>query len=364
MGSTTSIELLKKMLETYSPSGKEKELSTLLKDELKKLGFDKVRTDKVENVYGETGSGEPAVLLCGHMDTVPGWIPVKTEDNRLYGRGAVDAKSSLAAMVSAAARLKPEKKNGKVIVAGVVEEERTARGIRQLIRERLKVDCAIFGEPSGIKNITFAYRGRLGLKVTCKTKTGHVGAQHLLDNAIEKSLEFWNRLKATCERYKSPHGVFYSLTPSLIGIISRRTSGGLPDICILNIDLRLPPTLKCEDGMALVKESLNNFQRMNPEASFVLSGTDRIEPFVAERDSPIMKALSEAIAEITGEPVKFLRKTGTGDMNIFGNLTGIPVVTYGPGDAHLGHTSNEYVEISEYLSSIQVYERMLEKVFS
>lgn len=364
MDTNTSIELLRKMLETYSPSGKEKVLAAFLKSELQKLGFDKVRTDKVENVYGEMGSGKPVVLLCGHMDTVPGWISVRVENNKVYGRGAVDAKSSLAAMISAAASFKTEIKKGKIMVAGVVEEERTAKGILHLIREKLSIDYAVFGEPGGIWKITFAYKGHLGLRITCKTETGHPGAQHLLNNAIEKSLDLWSHLKAVCEKHKSPHGVFYSLAPSLIGISSRRTSGGLPDICILNIDMRLPPTLKCEDGIALVKDSLNNFQRVNPEALFTLSITDRVDPFVARRDSSIMKALSEAIMEVTGKPATFLRKTGTGDMNIFGAFTGVPVATYGPGDSRLGHTPNEYVEISEYLSSIQVYKRTLEKAFS
>jgi LysW-gamma-L-lysine carboxypeptidase len=50
-----------------------------------------------------------------------------------------------------------------------------------------------------------------------------------------------------------------------------------------------------------------------------------------------------------------LRKTGTGDMNLLGHQLGIPVVTYGPGDPHLSHTRNEFIEIDEYLSSIDVY---------
>ncbi|MEM3041907.1 MAG: M20/M25/M40 family metallo-hydrolase, partial [Nitrososphaerota archaeon] len=105
---SASVELLRKMLETYSPSGKEKELRVLLEEELQKLGFERVRTDRAGNVYGEVGVGSPTVLLCGHMDTVPGWIPVKVEDNKVYGRGAVDAKSSLAAMISAAASFTKE----------------------------------------------------------------------------------------------------------------------------------------------------------------------------------------------------------------------------------------------------------------
>ncbi|MCD6470133.1 M20/M25/M40 family metallo-hydrolase, partial [Candidatus Bathyarchaeota archaeon] len=152
------VEFLKHMLEIYSPSGKEEKLSSFLAEELRTLGFEEVWKDEAGNVYGAVGKGSPIVLMCGHMDTVPGEIPVKVKNGRLYGRGAVDAKSSLAAMILAAANLKNSllKIGGRIIVAGVVDEEGGGRGIKQLIREGLKVDYAFFGEPSGIGNITFA----------------------------------------------------------------------------------------------------------------------------------------------------------------------------------------------------------------
>ncbi len=357
------VKLLKRMLEIYSPSGKEDELAAFLKDEMTRLGFGHVRTDKVGNIYGEIGSGSPAVLLCGHMDTVPGKIPVKTEANKLYGRGAADAKAPLAAMISAASKFAPNPGKGRIVVAGVVEEERTAKGIRQLISEGLRVDYAFFGEPSGLKNITFAYKGRLGLKITCRTESGHVGAQHLLENAIEISIRLWGQLKDACETHKSSGRVFYSLTPCITRINSLRTSGGVPDVCIMDVDLRLPPPVKCADAIALIKDVANSFQKETP-SQISLSITDRIEPFVARRDTEVMKALEEAIREVTGSSVEFLRKTGTGDMNIFGAEVGVPVATYGPGNARLSHTANEYIGLSEYLLGIRVYEKAVERLLS
>ena len=83
---------------------------------------------------------------------------------------------------------------------------------------------------------------------------------------------------------------------------------------------------------------------------------------MANRNTLVMKALQEAIAQFTGEKARFIRKTGTGDMNIFGACSGIPVATYGPGDAHLSHTHDEYVVIQEYLTSIQVYKNAIERI--
>jgi len=359
------VDLLRRMLEIYSPSGKEEEIASFIEEELSLLGFEAVRRDKAGNVYGEVGSGSFSILLCGHMDTVPGWIPVKQEGDRLYGRGAVDAKSSLAAMISAAAMLKSKLRDeGKIIVAGVVDEERKARGIRQLLCEDLKVECAIFGEPSGLKNITFAYKGRVSLQIVCETSTGHVGAQHLFDNAIEVAFDLWMHLKDSCNEYKSPHGIFYSLLPALTKMSSQRTTGGLPDRCLLNVDLRLPPKFSSEKAVQLTKDIIERFLKKKGGVSVSMRVVDRVEPFVAKRDTVLMESLKEAILEVTGESARFLRKTGTGDMNIFGVKKKIPVATYGPGNAHLSHTRSEYINIPEYLASIQVYKRTIERILS
>ena len=356
---------LQRMLEIYSPSGKEEQIAHFIIDEMKSLGFRNVRISSAGNVYGEIGSGSRSILLCGHMDTVPGRIPVKLEGDRLYGRGAVDAKSSLAAMIWASASLKPNiQRLGRVIVAGVVEEERNARGIRQLLHEGFDVECAVFGEPSGLKNITFAYKGRIYMQVICKTRTGHVGAQHMFRNAIEAAFDLWSRVKNTCLKYQSPYGIFYSLTPSLMRINSRRSAGGIPDKCFLEIDLRLPPKIRSTEAVSLVNKVIEEFETENDSVSVSLRTKDVVEPFVAKRDTFLMKALRESIYEVTGEPAKFLRKTGTGDMNIFGAERKVPVATYGPGDSSLSHTICEYIEIPEYLKSIEVYKRTVEKILS
>ena len=76
-----AVHLLKKMLEIYSPSEEEEKISHFLKEEMTNLGFD-VQLDEVGNVIGETGNGTPKILLCGHMDTVPKYIPVQLKKTR------------------------------------------------------------------------------------------------------------------------------------------------------------------------------------------------------------------------------------------------------------------------------------------
>ena len=89
-----------------------------------------------------------------------------------------------------------------------------------------------------------------------------------------------------------------------------------------------------------------------------------IEPFIVERDTPLVRALRWAIVNTAGGPVELLKKTGTGDMNIFWTYVKIPVATYGPGNSLLSHTWNEYVEINEYLASIEVYRKTITKILS
>ena len=66
-----------------------------------KMGFE-VGTDAIGNVIGVIGKGQPVILLCGHMDTVAGVLPLRIEEGKIYARGAVDAKGPLAAMIMAA----------------------------------------------------------------------------------------------------------------------------------------------------------------------------------------------------------------------------------------------------------------------
>jgi hypothetical protein len=93
MNDTASVQLLTTMLEIYSPSGKEKEISDFLVEEMERLGF-RVRKDEVGNVIGEIGEGKPVVLLCGHMDTVRRYIPVRVKQGKKNSTRAVPNRTT------------------------------------------------------------------------------------------------------------------------------------------------------------------------------------------------------------------------------------------------------------------------------
>ena len=362
MSNDYAVDLLTRMIKIYSPSGNEEEISLFLADEMKKLGF-RVHRDEVGNVIGEIGEGSPVVLLCGHMDTVEGEIPVRVEDGQLFGRGSVDAKGPLAAMIVAASTFVNGGFPGKILVVGVVDEEKGGTGIQHFVEEGIQPEYAIFGEPSGLEKVVFGYKGILTVKITVETPSGHSAAPWLFDNAIEKAMDFWkqiNRLHMREEKLKSR---FYSITSCLTGIKGGNSSASfIPSNCEILIQLRIPPQLTPEQVFDEVTRKIDRYKSTNPKVTVAVEQVDVAKAFEADRRSVIVRALAWGIRKTTLNYASFSRKTGTGDMNVLGNALKIPVVTYGPGDSTLDHTPNEHIDIQEYLDSIEVLKKTLAKL--
>src|SRR5689334_9540169 len=163
---TNEEALLIGMLWHYSPSCAERALSEWLCAHLKRSAL-RLEIDVVGNFIAELPATietpEPPIVLLGHMDTVPGYIRVRREDGRLYGRGAVDAKGPLAAFIAATLRLASSDapRSRPVIIVGAVEEEAaTSRGARAVL-ERWRPAYTIIGEPSSAEAVTLGYKGRL-----------------------------------------------------------------------------------------------------------------------------------------------------------------------------------------------------------
>jgi LysW-gamma-L-lysine carboxypeptidase len=362
MSGDYAVDLLTRMVKIYSPSGSEEEISLFLAAEMEKLGF-RVRRDEVGNVIGEIGEGSPVVLLCGHMDTVEGVVPVRFEDGQLYGRGSVDAKGPLAAMIVAASKFVEDGFPGKILVVGVVDEEKGGTGIQHFVESGIQPDYAIFGEPSGLEKVVFGYKGIVTVKVSVETPSGHSAAPWLFDNAIEKAMEFWRQIRKLHLREEKLKSRFYSITSCLTKIQGGNTSASfIPSHCEIIVQLRIPPQLTPEVVFEEVKRKIDRYKATNPKVTVGVEMVDVAKAFEADRRSVIVRALAWGIRKTTLNYASFSRKTGTGDMNVLGNALKIPVVTYGPGDSRLDHTPNEHIDIQEYLKSIEVLKKTLKKL--
>jgi LysW-gamma-L-lysine carboxypeptidase len=357
------VELLQSMLGIYSPSGSESELAAFLLEQMSARRF-KVREDCVGNVIGELGEEGPRILLCGHMDTVPGEIPVRIESDFLYGRGSVDAKSSLAAMIEGSF-LAAERSQApfRVTLAAVVEEETSGAGAKALISSGNSYDFAVFGEPSGAPNIVIGYKGSLQLYVTCMTKGGHSASPWLSKNSYEEAFEFWSTfrdsLMENCSTSK-----FSAITGCVTNATAGDTTNNIPSHATLVIDVRIPPRVKASEMVARIEKFTGHYQEEHDDARFLIAVKDKAEAFLGSEDSDIVRAFRWAIRKTVGCQASFVKKTGTSDINIFAESQSMPMIAYGPGDSTLDHTEEERVSISDYLRSIEVYSNAIQRIAS
>ena len=189
-----AVDVLLGALKIYSPTTQESGLADFLVERMEKLGFSRVRIDRAGNAIGEIGKGRQKLLLCGHMDTVPGDLPVIRKQGRIYGRGAADAKSPLCALLMAASAMADS--GIAMTFAGATQEEGEGAGVEQLIRSGSKYDYAVFGEPSGAERITVGYRGRVSLHLTVRTAGGHAGSPWAQRSAFDEFVHLLSRLRA------------------------------------------------------------------------------------------------------------------------------------------------------------------------
>ena len=350
-------KMLEKALRLYTPSLSEKPMTEFLADKCYDLGFQDIRIDSVGNVIAKKGSGTPVIMLCGHMDTVPGKIRVRKDGDTLYGRGASDAKAPLMAMLFAAASVQDG--NGTVMLVGVVDEEGNATGIKNLVKKRMDVDYAVFGEPSGLDQITIAYKGRLAISLRVDVKdSAHASAPWLAKNAIEETAIFTSRLKDALEERQKDESRSMQMTAAITRVQGGSSHNVTPRECSATMDIRIPVTMNCK----MIEEKISDLVREIGEERGVeafYSILDETEPFEAPTNSPLVRAFTLGVIESKGRRPTLIRKTGTGDMNVMGSRWGIPVITYGPGDPHASHTVNESVSVSEYLNGIEMIKKSL-----
>ena len=352
-----TVNLLEQALHIYTLSLEERPLAEFLVDKCDELEFDDIRIDQVGNIIAKKGSGSPTIMLCGHMDVVPGKIRVRREGDWLYGRGASDAKSPLMAMLFAAASI--EKNAGTIIFVGAIDEEGNATGVKKLVKEQKNIDYAIFGEPSGILKITIAYKGRLAINLKISVKdSAHASAPWLSKNSIHESMIFANELKAALESDQENKSKGMWLTATITEISGGTSHNVTPKECESTFDIRIPVNMCCKDveqKIATIVKEISTRRQVDAFYSIL----DETEPFEAPHNSPLVRSLTLSIMDVEGTRPQLIRKTGTGDMNVIGNEWDIPVVTYGPGDPHESHTINEKVSINEYLKGIEIIKKTL-----
>jgi len=348
-----AVRLLEGAVRIYSPSGSESELARFLEGEMRSLGLE-TETDEVGNVLARIGGGKPRVLMCGHMDTVPGILPVRVSHGRILGRGAVDAKSALAAMIVAASNAKWRVHQGELRVACLVDEEGQSRGVKHLVSKEVKADYAVFGEPSGVENLTVGYKGSLHITARCKTAPGHASSPWAFENAIERNYELWQMIKRELVEPGSVEDRFHSISACLTGMRGGEAINVVPGESSATIDIRIPPTMKVGEVTVRLEEALRRFLSDHPNVRAEVSVDEASEGYEIAESSELVQVFADAVYAVRGKDLRLLRKTGTGDMNIYASALQVPSVSYGPGNSRLSHGPAESIQTADYLDSIRV----------
>ena len=328
------LELLRRMVDIPSPSGGEAKLAYFVADTVTELGLT-ATVDEVGNLIARTGTGVgPTVLMLGHLDTVDDPVPVALRDGRLYGRGAVDAKGPLAAMLSAAARRRDFP--GTLIVAGAVEEETPgSRGAVHLRGTLDRPDAVLIGEPSGWSGIVLGYKGKLDVEYQVRRPATH--PTNPAAKATEVAAEFWRDASEAIGPHAS-HAAFDRPAVTLCAMAGDATEAAL------EVSYRLPPGFDTEALLDRLHGATRGGQ---------LTVLNAVPAARTDRGDPVVRALAAGIRRAGASP-RLVLKTATSDMNTVAEAWRVPMAAYGPGDSRLDHSATEHLALDDYHRAIAV----------
>jgi len=370
MNRDAAIDLVRGLVAIPSLSRQEAAASSWLAGEMRAAGFDRAFVDEAGNAVGELGdpSASRTIVLLGHIDTVPGNIPVRIENDLLYGRGSVDAKGPLATFVAGAARFGSAAAKAakiRVIVVGAVEEEAaTSKGARFIASrfsgasDPIPTAC-IIGEPSHWNRVTLGYKGRLLLDFTADQPMAHTAGPDASVASIV--VDYWNWVTAHAARVnEGTDKVFDQLSPSLRRFITS-SNDQMRDIVDAQFAWRLPVGFDAEAFMKELEAQANRStgERAN-RTKFNLSFRGYEKAWRADRNNPLVRSFLAGLRSVeASEKLGFVLKTGTSDMNVVGPAWQCPIVAYGPGDSSLDHTPNEHLSVDEFWKAVNVIEQTL-----
>jgi succinyl-diaminopimelate desuccinylase len=336
------------------------------------LGFEVHRfiagegADPVENCLairrGPAGSRHFA--FAGHLDVVPageGWtsrpfVPERRQapgGEMLYGRGAVDMKSSVAAMVAAAADVPADAGTLSLIITGDEEGEALfgTRKLIELIRERGEVpDLILVGEPTCVAKlgdmVKIGRRGSINVWLTVEGREGHVAYPHRADNPIPKLVA----MLAELEALQLDEGTEW-FQPSNLEItelqVGNPAHNVIPPRAVGRISIRFNDL---HTGAELAQKVSQIARKHGGTAEPIISG----EPFLTAPGA-FSNLLAEAIRAETGVEPELSTSGGTSDARFLKDLA--PVIDFGPVNATM-HKRDEAIAIDDLLGLTRIYRRI------
>lgn len=313
--------------------------------------------------------GSHTLYFSGHYDVVPAQNPNQFQPTRkgpnLFGRGASDMKSGLAAMTYAAKTLRDAQVplKGRIGLVFVPDEETAGPRGSRFLAEKAELAQRAIGmltpEPTG-GVVWNANRGAITLRVKIKGKSAHVGRQSEGINAFEGMLrvaEALSKLKHEVEQRTTAYHILpESLRRSILMMGGQCESGSnfnvVPEACWFTVDRRINP----EEDLLVEKQRL--FSVLDEvRAAGVNLEVEVLQEGVAagvSQDSPVAQALARSIQQITGRPPDFEMCPGLLEIRFYAQR-GIPALAYGPGLLTVSHGPSEFVPIDRIVQCASIY---------
>nr|WP_147564303.1 M20/M25/M40 family metallo-hydrolase [Cloacibacillus evryensis] len=335
-----SVGLLVDIVAVPSPTGHEEDAARMLADRLPRFGWETSHLDGAGSVIATRGNGDKELVLLSHIDTVPGGPKLFVNEERIEGRGSVDAKSPCCALAVGGGAVEVPR-DWRITFVAAVGEEIDSRGAR--FRMPLHEPAAlVVGEPTGSNGVALSYRGRILFSFVAEDSGAHrSGSPGPMSDTVLAA--------ASMMQITENMGKGYSIAiMEMEGHEAGRRSASI------TMDLRTPIGAQQEELELMLNETAAAF-------GVGLNVIEYVPPHEVHKSDPVIRAFRTAIRDVTGEPPRVLAKQGTCDFNVL-STWGCPMGAFGPGDSKYDHSSNEQIEIKEFLRGIEVVKGALPKV--
>lgn len=312
--------------------------------------------------------GKPGLLIAGHADTVPigeaKWrhppFGAEIEEGKIFGRGASDMKSGVAAMVFAAAALTALNIpiRGDLLVAITAGEETDSLGAKEVVNSPWirEASYGLIAEPTDL-NILVAEKGALWVKLEAFGITAHGSMPDKGVNAVELLAELTDWWKGQWGDRWTPleHELLGRATISLNRFEGGKAPNVVPDHAEAVIDMRTLPGQDHGKILETLRGKMELLQEKHPGLRMSLQVLNDRPPLDLPRDHPLAVSLREKVAEIAGFDPAFAGATFYTDASVFGPVTGMPLIICGPGNMATMHKADEYVEIQKLKHAAEIY---------
>ena len=372
-----ALELTKELIARRSLTPADAGCQDLLGARLGACGFrlERLRFGSVDNLWARRGTAAPLLCFAGHTDVVPTgpleewhsdpFVPV-VRDGRLYGRGAADMKSGLAAMVTATetfVREQPEHKGSIGFLITSDEEgpsiDGTKRVIETLSARGEHIDWCLVGEPSSESRlgdvIKVGRRGSLSGRLTVHGVQGHIAYPQLADNPVHALAPALAELTSRCWDSGTEH-----FQPTSFQVSNLNAGTGAPNVIPGELKARFNLRYSPMQTQERLKETVEGILRKHG-VRYTLEWYVSGEPFYTPPGA-LSDAVGSAVQHITGSRPKLSTGGGTSDGRFIAPL-GAQVVELGVVNASI-HKVNESVRIEEIDLLHRMYVSVLENLLT